>query len=108
MKGEGTVYPKTGKSFDPIQIPKAVRDAGFTPAGLEVVADGTLATKNGAMELDVPGLPHPFLLVGGQQIEALKKRSDLMGKRIRVSGKLAVAQSGHPPSLSVENFQSAK
>jgi copper chaperone CopZ len=105
VKGEGTVFPKAGKSFDPALIPKAIHGAGFTATEVAVVADGTLATRNGALELDVPGLAHPFLLTGGSKINALKKRADLLGKRIRVTGKLGPAQAKRPPSLAVEDFR---
>jgi hypothetical protein len=105
VKAEGTVFPKAGKSFDPALIPKVIRDAGFTAAEVAVVADGTLAARNGALELDVPGLAHPFLLAGGSKIDPLRKRADLLGKKIRVTGTLGSAQDARPPSLAVEDFR---
>jgi len=104
VKGEATVLPMPGQSFDPVRIPKAIHDAGFTATEVTVVADGTLAGTKGVLMLNVPGLAHPFLLVHGPQFASLKGQSDLLGKRVRITGKLAPAQAGRPPSLSVEAF----
>jgi len=103
-KGEGTAFPKAGKSFDPALIPKAIHDAGFTATEVTVVADGTLEARHGALEVDVPGLSHPFLLAGGSKIADLRRRADLLGKRIRVIGRLGPAQAGRPPTLAVDDF----
>ena len=80
VKGEAEVFPKPGKSFDPVLIPKAIQDAGFTATEVVVTADGTLAKEEEFLNLDVPGLNHPFVLAGGAQAEALRKRADLVGK----------------------------
>ncbi len=105
MKGEGTIFPKAGKSFDPILIPKAVHDAGFTATEVKIVVDGTLATRSGASELDVPGLKHPFMLAGASQEDTLKKQRDLVGRKIRLTGKVQIGQADHPPTLSIESFR---
>jgi hypothetical protein len=107
VKGEGTVYPEGGKFFDPVLIPKAIHDGGFTATEVEVVVVGTLAAKNGALELDMPGLKHSFMLAGGSQEGALKKQVDLVGKIIRLTGKLHLGQDRRPATLSVENFSSS-
>jgi len=104
VKGEATVYPKAGESFDPVLIPKAIRDAGFTATEVDAVADGALAAKNGSLELEVPGLKHPFVLAGGAQLGALKG-ANLVGKQIRVTGRVTTAWAGSPPTLTVEAFQ---
>jgi hypothetical protein len=106
VKGEATVYPKAGKSFDPALIPKAIHDAGFTATEVEVVVDGTLAARNGPLEMDVPALKHPFILSGGAQIGALEERKDLVGKKIRVTGQAHPAQDDRPPTLGVDSFSS--
>ncbi len=106
MKGEGIVYPKAGKSFDPVLIPKAIHDAGLTATEVEVMVDGTLATKNGVLELDVPGLKHPFILAGGTQERALEEHKDMVGKRVREAGKIRLGHVGLPPAVTVETFQS--
>jgi hypothetical protein len=107
VKAEATVFPKPGKSFDPVLIPKAIHDAGFTATEVEVVADGTLEARNGALELDVAGLNHPFVLAEGAQESQLRKQSDLIGKKIRVTGKVSAGNGGSPPRLTVEGFQPA-
>jgi hypothetical protein len=105
VKGEGTVFPKAGKSFDPALIPKAIHDAGFTATEVTVVVDGTLIGKHGAPQLEVSGLRHPFALVGGSKLVDLNKRAGLLGKRLRVIGNLHPAQANRPPGLSVEDFR---
>ncbi len=107
MKGQAEVLPKPGKSFDPVLIPKAIKDAGFSAPEVLVTVDGTEAQKKDLLELQVPGLTHPFVLVGGAQEAALKKRTELSGKRLRVTGKLHPSHADLPPGLTVESFQPA-
>lgn len=101
------MFPKPGKSFDPVLIPKAIKDAGFTATEVVVTADGTLAKRAEFLELDVSGLKHSFVLEGGVQADALKKRADLMGKKVRVTGKLHPSHADRPPGLTVEKFEAA-
>lgn len=105
MKGEAQVFPKSGRSFDPVLIPKAIKDAGFTATEVVVTADGTLIKKEKFLQWDVPTLKHPFVLAGGAQADALGKRADLMGKKVRVIGKLHPNHGDLPPGLTVESFQ---
>ncbi len=107
MKGEAQVFPKTGKSFDPVQIPKAIKDAGFSAPEVLVEADGTLAKSESFLELDVPGLKRAFALSGGPQMDALAARVDLVGKRVHITGKLQTDHRDLPPRLTVESFQQA-
>lgn len=107
VKGEAEVFPKSGKSFDPVLIPKAIQDAGFTATEVVVTADGTLVKGGEFPELNVPELNHPFVLAGGAQAAALTKRTDLVGKKIRVTGKLHPSHADQPPGLTVEEFQPA-
>lgn len=107
MKGEAQVFPKPGKSFDPEQIPKAIKDAGFSAPEVLVEADGTLAKREGFLELDVPGLKHAFALSGGPQMDALAARADLAGKKVHITGKLQTDHRELPPRLTVESFQQA-
>jgi hypothetical protein len=107
VKGEAQVFPKTGKSFDPVQIPKAIKDAGFSAPEVVVEADGTLAKREGSLQLDVPGLKHSFALSGGPQREALAGRADLVGKKVHMRGKLQTDHGGLPPKLTLESFQQA-
>ena len=106
MKGQAEVYPKPGKSFDPVQIPKAIKGAGFSAPEVDVTADGTLVKSQQFLDLNVPGLKHPFVLAGGAQAEVLSKRVDLVGKKVTVTGKLHPNHADQPPGLTVENFRS--
>lgn len=105
VKGQAEVFSKKGRSLDPVQIPKAIKDAGFSVPEVDVLADGTLVKKENVLELNVPGLKHPFALKGGAQGDALKKRSSLIGKKIEISGKLERGRGKAPPGLSVESFK---
>jgi hypothetical protein len=103
--GQAEISPKPGKSFDPTKIPKAVKDAGFTPGELEVIALGTLARKAELLVLETPGPVKEFVLGGGAKAEELNKRGDLVGKRLRVAGKLHPYYADRPPGLTVESFE---
>jgi hypothetical protein len=105
VKGQAQVLPKSGKSFDPALIPKAIKDAGFSVPEVAATVDGTLVSRKESLELDVPGLKHPFILAGGSQAQTLEKRVDLVGKRVRVTSKLHPSHADLPPGLTVENFQ---
>jgi hypothetical protein len=106
VKGEALVFPKTGKPFDPAQIPKAVKDAGFSATEVLVEAEGIMAKRDAQLQFDIPGLNHPFALSGGPKMEALAARTELIGKKVRVTGKLQLGHAQLPPSLTIESFQS--
>ncbi len=105
VKGQAEVLPKPGKSFDPALIPKAIKDAGFSAPEVVATVVGTLAQARDRLELNVTGLNHPFVLAGGPQADALKKRADLVGKKIRLTGKLHPGHGDLPPGLTVESFE---
>ncbi len=107
VKGEADVFPKPGKSFDPALIPKAIKDAGFSVPEVTVTADGVLVQGKEFLELNISGIKHPFLLAVGAQADSLKKRADLVGKKIRVTGKLHPSHGDLVPGLTVEDFQRA-
>ncbi len=105
MKGEAEVLPKPGKSFDPALIPKAIKDAGFSAPEVIATMTGTLVESKDFLELNVPRLNHPFVLAGGPQEDALKRRADLVGKKIHLTGKLHPSHADLPPGFTVESFQ---
>ena len=105
MKGEAEVFPKPGRSFDPALIPKAIKDTGFSAPEVVVTADGILVKGKESLELNIAGIKHSFVLAGGAQADALKKRVDLVGKKVRVTGKLHPSHADLPPGLTVETFQ---
>ncbi len=105
MKGEAEVFPKPGKSFDPALIPKAIKDAGFSAPEVLVTAEGTLAKGKESLELSIPGPKFTFVLAGGAQADSLTKRADLIGQKIRLTGKLHPSHADRPPGLTVEDFR---
>jgi len=104
-KGEGVVFAKKAKSFDPLQIPKAIQDAGFTATEVTVVAAGAVERTDGALRLNIPGLNHPLLLAGGAKLDVLAKRKDMAGKYFQITGKLRNEKQGR--ALTVEDFREA-
>ncbi len=98
------MLPAREKSFDPTRIPKAVKDAGFTPGEVEVTTAGSLGRKDDLLLLEMPGPVRQFVLAGGAKAEELRARSDLLGKRLRVTGKLHPSHADSPPGLSVERW----
>ncbi len=105
MKGTAEVFPEQGKSFDPVGIPRVIEEAGFSSTEIILSVDGTLIQGEESLELEVPGLESPFLLLGGEQAERLSRGMDLVATEVRVTGKLRPGDSGHPPTLTVEEFQ---
>ncbi len=105
MKGTAEVFPQQGKSFDPVGIPRVIEKAGFSATEILLSVDGTLVQGEEFLELEVPGLEHPFLLLGGEQAERLSRGMDLVATEVRVTGKLRPGNSGQPPTLTVEEFQ---
>jgi len=105
VKGTAEVFPEQGKSFDPVGIPKVIEEAGFSATEIILSVDGTLLKGNEFLELEVPGLESPFLLVGGEAAERLSRGVDLVATKVRVTGKLRPGNSGQPPTLTVVEFQ---
>lgn len=98
------MLPAPGKNFDPTRIPKAVKNAGFTPGEIEITGLGTLSKENGLLLLRMVGPVPRFVLAGGGKAEELEKRADLLGKRVRVRGTLHPYHADQPPGLTVERW----
>lgn len=98
------IRPAEGKSFDPTKVPKAVKDAGFTPGEIEITAVGTLARQNQLLILETPGPVQQFALAGGEKFIELEQRRDLLGQRLRISGTLNPSHADKPPGLTVERW----
>lgn len=99
------ITPASGKNFDPTKIPAAVKDAGFTPGEVEIGALGTLTSRKDLLLLQAPGPGREFVLAGGARAEELKKQSGLLGKRVRVRGKVHPSHADQPPGLTVQSFE---
>ncbi|MBI2956600.1 MAG: hypothetical protein HYY26_04735 [Acidobacteria bacterium] len=103
-RGAAVVRPAKGKSFDPTKIPRAVKDAGFTPGDIELTATGTLAQEKDLLLLKMAGLLPKLVLAGGAKAAELKQQTELVGKRLRVTGKLHPSHADQPPGLTVEQW----
>ncbi len=95
------VLPEKKKSFDPTQIPGAVKSAGFTPGAIELTAGGTLALKNGRLGLEMEGPLSVLRLSGGPKAKELRSQRDLIGKALRVTGVFDARKKDEPPELFV-------
>ncbi len=98
------MYPQEGQPFDPTRIPKSISEAGFTALEILVTIYGTVSQGREFLELHVSGLKQPFVLSGGPQDDALRGREDVVGKKIRLTGKLRPLNGAGPPGLTVEKF----
>lgn len=104
-EGQALVLPKKKKSFNPSQIPGAVKAAGFTPGEMELTAVGKLTTEGGVLRLEMEG-PLPVLrLSGGTKAKVLRSQRDLIGKTLRITGIFEVGKKGEPPELSVMKWK---
>lgn len=101
---EAVMRPAEGKNFDPTKIPKAVKDAGFTPGEVEITAVGILSRQDELLILEIPGSVRQFILAGGQKVIELQQRHDLLAQRLRISGKLHPSHADKPPGLTVERW----
>ena len=102
--GQAVVRPAEGKSFDPTQIPRAIKDAGFSAGEIELTAVGTLGKQEDFLLLELSGAVRKFVLAGGAKAEELEGRAELLGKRLRVTGKLHPSHADRPPGLTVERW----
>ncbi len=102
--GQAVVRPAEGKSFDPTQIPRAIKDAGFGAGEIELTAVGTLSRQDELLLLELSGAVRKFVLAGGAKAEELEGRAGLLGKRLRVTGKLHPSHADRPPGLTVERW----
>lgn len=97
--------PAKGKTFDPLRISKAVKDAGFTAGEVVVTASGTLVRDGAFLRLNMGGSLRPFVLAGGAKADQLSRQADLLAKRVRVTGKLHASHADKPPGITVEGFE---
>ena len=107
MKGEAQVFSKAQKSFDPAQLTRAIKDAGFTATEVVLSANGTLIQREQILELKVPGLEYSLTLSGGSRIQRLTEQSDLVGRKVHVSGSFHPGLSDQVPGMTVEDFRPA-
>ena len=102
---QAVLSPAEGKSFDPTKIPQAVRKAGFAPGEIEVTAAGRLTIEDDFPRLEMPGPVERLILAGGAKAEELRERSDLIGRRLSVTGVLHPSHAEKPAGLTVERWE---
>ena len=102
---QAVLSPAEGKSFDPTKIPRAVRKAGFAPGEIEVTAAGRLTIEDDFPRLEMPGPVEQLVLAGGAKAEELRERSDLIGRRLSVTGVLHPSHADKPPGITVERWE---
>jgi hypothetical protein len=102
--GQAVVRPAERKSFDPTQIAGAIKDAGFDAGEIELTVVGTLGKQEDFLLLELSGAVRKFVLAGGAKAEELEGLAELLGKRLRVTGKLHPSHADRPPGLTVERW----
>ncbi len=103
-KAAAVIHSARGRTFDPADIPRAVRDAGFSSPEVEFTARGAVEKQEGWFVLRIPGVRHVFYLEGGAHIGDLKSATALLGKTIQVTGKLHGSHGERPPGMTVEEY----
>ncbi len=101
----GVVLPAKGDSFDPTEIPEAVRKAGFDPGEIRLVAVGKLRQKDDLLLLELEGALPKLVLAGGEQIEELTEKPELLGQEVRITGTLHGSHADRIPGLSVDSWE---
>ena len=102
--GQAVVRPAEGQSFDPTPIARALKSAGFGAGEIELTAVGTLSRQDDLLLLELSGAVRKFVLAGGAKAEELEGRAELLGQRLRGTGKLHPSHADRPPGLTVERW----
>ena len=92
-------------TFDPAGIPKALRKAGFKAGDIQITTAGKLSKEGDLLALEMTGTVKKFVLAGGKAIESVSNRPELIGTRIRVTGKLHPSHAEKPPGITVERWE---
>jgi len=61
-RGKANLQVKEGHTININQVPSAVKEAGFTPGKIRILAVGTVNKKNGHIGLQVQGAEQSFIL----------------------------------------------
>ncbi len=84
-----------------------MKNAGFTPREIMVIISGKLVREGDFLRLKTTGPVPEFVLASGAKADELSGRADLLGKRVRVTGKLHPAHAEKPPGITVDAFEVA-
>ncbi len=85
--GLAHINPRAGQHFDGRRILKAIREAGFTPGDIQVVARGQLLSRDGAAYLELG--PGDLVILTGAPGTASPLDLPAPGSLVRVTGRLA-------------------
>ncbi len=99
------MWSAQGESFDPRLLRKTVSDAGFSAPEVEITVSGKLVSREEDLYLETGGPVTAFLLRGGEVVEALRGKEDLVGQRLRLRGQLHASHADQPPGLAVEEWK---
>ena len=102
------MWSAEGESFDPRLLRKTVSDAGFSAPEVAVTVTGKLVSREEGLYLETGGPVAAFLLRGGEVVEALRGKKDLVGQRLRLRGQLHASHADQPPGLTVEEWEIAE
>lgn len=103
--GSAIIRPSKGRSFDPAEIPRTVREAGFSAPEVDFTARGRLQKEKNRLALHVPGIAHVFYIEGGAAWNELRGRPELLDTMVQVSGRLHGSHEDQPPGMTVEKFE---
>ena len=99
------MWSAEGKSFDPRLLRKTVSDAGFSAPEVEITVSGKLVSREEDLYLESGAPVAAFVLRGGEVVEALRGKKDLIGQRLRLRGQLHASHADQPPGLTVEEWK---
>ncbi len=93
---QGVARLEAGKdaSIDVRELPRAVREAGFTPGAVTVVALGTIHRKDGTMHLFLPGGGVPFEIDAATEAARSALAAAADGRPVSVRGTVEVLAGG--------------
>lgn len=112
-EGRAVLKPAEGSGLDLQELERAVRDGGFTPRRMDLVARGRLGELNGAPVIELPDDTLLLLADDGETRALLEAASSgsapATDQLIRVEGqaerRAADGHAGHPYTLVLSSFE---
>ena len=102
------IQAREGEGFDPRQVGRAIKDAGFGPGRIHVRAQGILTRQEDLLALELPSAPLLLILAGGERIDDLRASGPALGSRIVVEGLLHPSHGDQPPGMEVQKWMQVK
>lgn len=99
-KQSAVVTAKQGDSLDLHKLVQAVADSELGVENIKIIIKGTLVERDGRLAIreDIKG--NLFLIA-----EGLKADKAMMGKELRLVGKVHALKKKTPPHLTIESFE---